>query len=149
MDERDQLEVITFSSDIITLSPLSPLGPKRDDVARHVAGIVEGGETSLYDTALQAYTDLKQHGDPKHIRAIVLLTDGQDTHSTATLQDAVAQFSNTSEEGGNAIKMFTIGFGKDADKDVLKQLADPTGGKQYDSDPQTINQIYGDIATFF
>ena len=149
MDERDQLEVITFSSDVITLSPLSPLGPKRDDVTRRVAGIVEGGDTSLYDTALQAYNDLKQHGDPKHIRAIVLLTDGQDTHSTATLEEAVAQISSTSEEGGNAIKLFTIGFGKDADKNVLKQLADPTGGKQYDSDPTTINQIYGDIATFF
>ena len=114
-----------------------------------MSGIIEGGETTLYDTALQAYNDLKQNGDPRHIRAVVLLTDGKDTKSSVSLQTVIDQIGGTGQEGGNAIKVFTIAFGSDADKDVLKQLAEPTGGKQYDSDPKTIMQVYGDIATFF
>ena len=31
----------------------------------------------------------------------------------------------------------------------LKEIAEPSGGKQYNSDPATIRVIYGDIATFF
>jgi hypothetical protein len=45
--------------------------------------------------------------------------------------------------------LFAIAYGSDANKDILKQMAEPTGGKQYSSDPSTIDQIYADIATFF
>lgn len=47
------------------------------------------------------------------------------------------------------LKKFTIAFGDDADKEVLKRLAEVTGGKQYTSDPGNINKIYAEIATFF
>jgi Ca-activated chloride channel family protein len=149
LSDRDRLEVITFSSDQVMLTPLTDLGPKRADVTRRVSGIIEGGNTTLYDTTLRAYNDLKQNGDPKHIRAVVVLTDGKDTDSTIDLQSVVQQIGNTGEEGGNAIKLFTIAFGSDADKGILKQLSDPTGGKEYDSDPSTILKVYADIATFF
>jgi Ca-activated chloride channel family protein len=149
LSARDRLQVITFSSDQVTLTPLTELGPKRDDVVRRVSGIIEGGNTTVYDSALLAVNELKANGNPKHIRAVVLLTDGKDTDSVKSLQDVIAQIGDTSEEGGNAIKLFTIAFGSDADEDVLKQLAEPTGGKQYDSDPKTIMKVYGEIATFF
>jgi Ca-activated chloride channel family protein len=80
---------------------------------------------------------------------MVVLTDGQDTASTATLQQVIDQIQASQGEGGNAIKIFTIAFGSDADKSVLQQIADPSGGKQYDSSPETIQKIYDDIATFF
>jgi Ca-activated chloride channel homolog len=149
LDDRDQLQINLFSTDITTLTPLSPLGPKRQQVLDSVSGIFEGGNTRLYDAALQAYEGLKQNGDPKHIRAIIILTDGEDTASSATLDDVVTQIKADQGEGGNSIKLFTIAFGDDADKDVLQQLANPTGGKQYDSSPETIQSIYDDIATFF
>ena len=53
------------------------------------------------------------------------------------------------EEGGSAIKVFTIAFGSDADTDVLKRITEATGGRQYAADPATINKVYADIATFF
>jgi Ca-activated chloride channel family protein len=149
LDDRDQLQVVTFSNQVITLTPLSPLGGKRADVVRRVSGIIEGGNTKLYDATLAAYNELKVKGDPKHIRAIVVLSDGQDNASEQTLQQLVAQVGNVGEEGGSAIKLFTIAFGQDADKNTLTQMAEPTGGKMYAGDPKTINQVYADIATFF
>ncbi len=149
LDDHDRLRIDLFSSDITTLTPLSDLGPKRQQVLDSVSGIFENGNTSLYDATLRAYQDLQAEGDPKHIRAIVVLTDGQDTASAATLDQVVSQITSTENEGGNAIKVFTIAFGDDADKDVLKSIADPSGGKEYDSSPDTIQKIYDDIATFF
>ncbi len=149
LDDRDQLQINIFSSDISTLTPLSTLGEKRQQVLDSVSGIFEGGSTKLYDATLQAYNDIQKNGDPKHIRAVVVLTDGQDTASTASIDDVLTKINADQGEGGNSIKLFTIAFGSDADKAILKKLADPTGGKQYDSSPENIQKIYDDIATFF
>jgi len=148
LDDRDRLQVILFSDRLITLTPLSPLGEKRDEVTRRVSGVVEEGDTRLYDVVQMAYEELETDGDPQHIRAIVVLSDGEDTASEMGLDDLVAQVSNLSE-GGTATKVFTIAYGKNADRDVLERIAAPTGGKRYEGDPQTINEVYAEIATFF
>lgn len=148
LDDRDRLEIILFSHQMTTLTPLSSLGEKRADVTRRVSGIIEGGDTRLYDAVELAYQELQANGDPSHIRAIVVLSDGADTFSSLPLDALIAQVGNLSE-GGNATKIFTIAFGQDASEQVLKQIAESTGGKQYSSDPQSITQVYAEIATFF
>ena len=149
LDDRDRLRIDLFSSDLSTLTPLTPIGPKRQQVLDSVSGIFEQGNTSLYDATLRAYQDLQAEGDPKHIRAIVVLSDGQDTASAATLQQVIDKIKATESEGGNAIKVFTIAFGSDADKIILEAIANPSGGKQYNSSPENIQKIYDEIATFF
>lgn len=150
LDDRDQLEIITFNSDLITLSPLSPLGEKREEVVGRVGGIIEQGKTRLYDATLAAYESLEANSDPGHIRAIVVLSDGLDTNSTLTYNQLLQRIrSRSEEEGGTAIKLFTIAFGNDADVDLLTEMAEVTGGKQYQASPQTIREIYANIATFF
>jgi Ca-activated chloride channel family protein len=103
----------------------------------------------VYDSVLDSYRAMEQTGDPDHIRAIIVLSDGQDTASTGTFEGLMAELRASNTEGGNAIKVFTIAFGEDADLDVLKQIADATGGRRYASDPATIRQVYTEIATFF
>jgi len=149
LDNRDRLRIDLFSSDLTTLTPLTELGPKRQKVLDSVSGIFEQGNTRLYDATLQAYQSLQKDGDPKHIRAIVVLTDGQDTQSSFSVSDVTNAINAAQGEGGNSIKVFTIAFGGDADKNVLKQIAEPSGGKEYDSSPENIQKIYDDIATFF
>jgi Ca-activated chloride channel family protein len=148
LDDRDQLQVMTFNSDVYLISALSPVGEKREDVLNRVSGIIEGGGTALYDATLEAYQQLETKGNPDHIRAVVVLTDGMDTESQTMFPDLMHEIGGT-EEGGNAIKIFTIAFGRDADIDVLQQISDITGGKQYIGDVNTILEIYADIATFF
>jgi Ca-activated chloride channel family protein len=114
-----------------------------------VSGIIENGGTSLYDAVSAAHDALEANGDPKHIRAIVVLSDGQDHDSAMGLDELLSKLGSTGEESGNAIKVFTIAFGSDADQSVLKQIADISGGKQYAADPSSITKIYADIATFF
>lgn len=147
--DRDRLEIITFGSDIITMTPLTSLGEKRVDISRRVSGIVEGGDTRLYDAIQKAYDDLSQNGGVKHIRAVVVLSDGQDTASQISYDAILSQIRNDSEAGGNAIKLFTVAYGDDAETSILKELAEVTGGRQYQSDPENILEIYTAIATFF
>ena len=147
--DRDQMQVIVFSDEIIEMSPLSPLEGKREDLKQRVSGVVERGGTMLYDATDQAYNDLLENGDPDHIRAVVVLTDGADTDSSMSLNQLLGEIGVHEEEGGNAIKVFTIAFGDNAEKHILTDISEATGGKQYDATPTTIRDIYAEIATFF
>jgi Ca-activated chloride channel family protein len=148
LDDRDRLEIMLFSKDLVTLTPLSPLGEKRADVRRRVSGIVEGGDTRLYGATMMAYDELLDGGDPNHIRAMVVLSDGENTIRDIDLDQLLAHIGGSSESG-TAPKIFTIAFGDNADRDVLRRIAEITGGRQYDGDPQTIYEVYAIIATFF
>jgi Ca-activated chloride channel family protein len=148
LDDRDRLQVILFHHELIDLTPLSELGGKREDVKRRVAGIIEGGNTRLYDAVAAAHEALEANGDRDHIRAIVALSDGEDTASWLSLQELMEEIALGSE-GGSATKVFTIAFGDSANRNVLTQIAESTGAKQYDSDPETIREVYDKIATFF
>jgi len=149
LSDRDRLGIITFNDTPIVLSALSPLGKNRLELSRRVSAISEAGNTSFYDATDMAYQHLLENGDPNHIRAVVVLSDGKDTASLTDLQNIIRQIGINSEEGGNAIKVFTIAYGSDADTQVLKDLSEATGGKMFESKPDTIQQIYAEIATFF
>ncbi len=149
LSDRDRLEVIVFNGEIITLTDLTSLGEKRQDVKTRISGIIENGNTRLYDAVEFAYNELEAKADPGHIRAIVVLSDGEDTQSFLSLPSLIARIDTASQEGGSAVKLFTIAFGDDADRDILVTIAEATGGKQYDSTPENINKIYQEIATFF
>jgi Ca-activated chloride channel family protein len=149
LDDRDRLQIVTFNSQVHTLTEMSEIADKRNDLIRRISGIVEGGNTTLYDAAAQSISQLANDGNSKHIRAVVLLSDGQDTSSSLSFEEMMAKIGPSSEDGGNSIKLFTISFGDDADSETLKKMAEVTGGKQYSSDPKTIMKVYSDIATFF
>jgi Ca-activated chloride channel family protein len=148
LDDRDRLQVTLFSKDIVTLTPLTPLGEKREDVRRRVSGIVDQTDTRLYGAVAQAYDELLATGDNQHIQAMVVLSDGANTVDDMTLDQLLRQIGSSSE-AGTAPKIFTIAFGANADRDVLRRIAEVTGGKQYNSDPSTIYEVYAEIATFF
>lgn len=149
LGERDRVEVILFNTEMIPLDELAALSVNRADLMTRVSGIVEGGDTSLYDAVSFAYDELVSKGDENHIRSIVVLSDGKDTNSVLPLSELIEEINRYSDEGGSSIKLFTIGFGDNADKGVLQSIADPTGGKQYDATPENIQKIYQEIATFF
>jgi Ca-activated chloride channel family protein len=149
LNNRDRVAVMTFSDQLNTLTPISSLSDKREDITRRVSAIIEGGDTRLYDATLVAYKMLEEEADPKHIRAVVVLSDGDDTASQHNLQNVLVKAGNIGEEGGNAIKLFTIAYGANADLDVLRQMAESSGGKLYEGDPATIDRVYAEIALFF
>lgn len=78
-----------------------------------------GGDTALYDGIILALQTLGTDGD----RALVVLSDGEDTASTATFEatrDALA---------AAGVQVHLVGFRtQDAQIDVLNQLAAPAGG---------------------
>ena len=146
--DDDGFGLTTFSNTSTVLSPIGPIGPKRQPMLDTIGGLFPQGGTRLYDTIAEAYTPLKAEPAGERIRAIVVLTDGADNQSTSSIDDLVRAIGQ--DEEGRSVKVFTIGFGAGANMDVLKRIADASGAKSYKPDDKlSIEQVYRDIATFF
>ena len=44
------------------------------------------------------------------------------------------------------VKVFTIAYGSDADKDLLLRIANRTNGKTFSGEPETIEKVYTAIS---
>ena len=109
--------------------------------------LVARGETALYDATASAYRYLLDNPSPGTISAVVVLTDGEDNKSKATLDELIEQIKTDYEK--KMIRVFTIAYGRDANEAILKRIADATQAKEYKGDPKTILEVLKDIATFF
>jgi Ca-activated chloride channel family protein len=103
----------------------------------------------LYDAIAMAYRDEMafEEKNPGRIAAIVVLTDGEDRDSHMPLDELLKLIQFDNEH--HTIRVFTIAYGGDARKDILKQIADATQAKSYEGNPQNIRTILRDISTFF
>ena len=93
-------------------------------VAKALQGITAQGRTSLYDAVESAIRELR---DEKNRRAIVVLTDGDDTSSIASYEEV----KKISTEAGIPTYFIAYDTGNDTsvrDVEYLKNLAAETGG---------------------
>jgi Ca-activated chloride channel family protein len=128
-----------------------PLSAARESLAQAVdASFAEGG-TALYDAVLAACAPAPG-GDATAARAVVVLTDGQDTDSRVKLDALVGRLRQQTTGGESAVpapRVFTIAYGAKADPAVLKQIAEAGGGAFFAGTPKDIKSVYAELATFF
>ncbi|HEX8284253.1 MAG TPA: VWA domain-containing protein [Pyrinomonadaceae bacterium] len=99
-----------------------------------------GTQTALFDAVWQ-FCDEKMRGVPSPRRALVIITDGDDTYSRARLSDAIAIaqktdtiiFSISTKGGfiGSAVPGVEAGTVKDSGDKELSKLAQETGGRAF------------------
>ncbi|HMG33865.1 MAG TPA: VWA domain-containing protein [Blastocatellia bacterium] len=147
LDPRDYLSILPFSSQPIWASKDLRLDKSRDAALSQIESFFPDGGTALYDSISTAYQQLIDNPRNDSISAIVVLTDGADTNSKSTLDQLIRSLRSQSEV--NAIRVFTIGYGKDAVKEVLRSIADATQAKFYEGSPENIRSVFREISTFF
>lgn len=145
-DDRPGLTVFSDATDTIT--PISLLGPKRQDMQNQINQIAASGSTRLFDTIYEQVSTLQQLPS-KNIKALVVLTDGMDTSSIMKLDQLIQQITAKGENAGTGVKVFTIAYGSDADIGALTSIANATGAQEYTGTPQNILQVYNQISQFF
>ena len=145
----DRLSLVPFNTKTNWASTDVPISSGRDSLLHSIDSLFAGGGTALYDSIDSAYEhllqDQKQNGN--RILSVVVLTDGADTESNLKLNDLMQRIQYDGET--RAIHVFTIAYGKDARKDILKEISDATQAKSYEGTPQNIVGVFRDISTFF
>jgi hypothetical protein len=136
----DRGAVVDFDS-TATLAGNDHLGSNYVLIKSNIDKIDSNGGTAI-GAALQLSNDeLISYGDPSHIWIIILLTDGMTGDDALCLQEA-------QRAADNDIKIYTIGLGNSVDENLLKDIAEITGGKYYPAPtPEYLEGIYYDIRT--
>jgi len=94
----------------------------------------DGGGTSIYsgiDLGVSQLVNAKATS-----KVMILMTDGQDSNDSATLASA----KKAAEAN---IKIYTIGFGEGVNENILKQIAETTGGEYRYASTDNIVGIMG------
>ncbi|HUP78688.1 MAG TPA: VWA domain-containing protein, partial [Pirellula sp.] len=105
----------------------------------------EGG-TALIDAVYDAVADLQAQSDSKAINAIVVMTDGIENESRYGLDDLRALINS---QPNTRLVIFTIGFGNDADENILSSMAQIGNGQFRRADETDIEELYRIISTYF
>ena len=155
-ESKDKLFVMQFDLSVQLRQPLTSSRRELEEILPHVdtptrreLSMQAGGGTLLYDAIVQASnTVLKTQRNRK---AMIVLSDGVDFGSSATLNDAVeaAQRADTliysilfSDETFGSLFPFRGGLGPDG-RGVLVRLSKDTGASFFEvSKKQGIEQIY-------
>jgi tight adherence protein C len=134
----DQGAIITFST---TASVARGLTSDKDALIASTNAAVASGNTAIFD-AVAAAVDVLSGVPAQTRRAIVLLTDGQDTSSRLSLAAA------TDRLRGQGYPLYVIGLGTSLDRPVLQALADgSTGGQAYVApSSEQLSGIYAGLA---
>ena len=108
--------------------------------------------TPLYDSILLAYEAMSERAEPGRINAIVVLSDGEDTDSSISLDSLIAKIGTSTKEGGDdaPVRIFPIAYGEGADSSALQRIADVTGGQLFDaSDAERIDLVFASVINNF
>jgi Ca-activated chloride channel family protein len=147
LGDEDVFGLLPFNAQLQGDGSGLALKGSRQQALGQVRTLFADGGTALYDAIDKAYASLAARAGDGRIAAIVVLTDGADTNSRLPLDQLLAHLAAKHEGGG--IRVFTIGYGKDANKEVLKRIADATQAAFYAGTTDNIITVFRDISTFF
>ncbi|HEX7831233.1 MAG TPA: VWA domain-containing protein [Thermoanaerobaculia bacterium] len=149
LHDADEFTLVPFNDDVRPSIEASSLATGRSTANDRIRGLYADGGTALYDAIDVAYQKQlsRRDVDRGKITSIVVLSDGEDRDSKMKLDALLDRIRFDNET--RTIRVFTIGYGRDAKKDVLEKIADATQAKYYEGNPQNIRAILREIATFF
>lgn len=139
---------------VAVVRPFGPLGGDKEGLKSEIDDLANSQRagTPLYDALSSAYDYMKQHAEEGRINAIVVLSDGEDTDSSTTLNSLIQRINTDQKEGGNRkpVRIFAIAYSNAADKSSLERLAKASGGQVFDaSDPTKITETFQSVMNNF
>jgi Ca-activated chloride channel family protein len=146
---RDRVGLLTFSERVNVIVPISEMSSNRPLLVQSVNQLVPGGGTAVYDATVRGVDLIAALHDQTRINAVVVLTDGDDNESRLRASQVIASLRQRSEDQEHTIRVFTIAYGSEANRNVLESIAEASGGKGYTGDPTQIEGVYRQISSFF
>ncbi len=140
--QYDQMSLVSFSTTALVEQQLVKMTDgNKTTIKNKVNALTPSGNTAIGDAITLAKNELiSARATPDSIRFEVLLSDGQSNTGSDPMTAAQGAKDNN-------IKVYTIGFGIDADHNTLNNIAELTGGKYYRADDQNgLSEVFELIA---
>jgi len=149
LGDRDEVSLLFFDNRVADPETPAPLGGGgREAQKQRIEGALAEGGTALYDAIDVAYdaAAARAEKDPSRIHAIVVMTDGRDASSRRKLEELTADLGKHPEA---PVKVFTIGYGDQADPTILAAIAEAGKGSTATGSLADIRAVFSDMAAFF
>jgi Ca-activated chloride channel family protein len=146
--DQERVGLVEFGSTVNNIAALDELANNRSQIDSSIDLLQAYGNTALLDGVRTAYVRLQQINDPERINAIVVMTDGRENNSLTTLRELQREIERGNSQGVPVV-IFAIAFGDDADYDVLRAIAETSGGQVRQGDLNTIRQLYRLLSSYF
>ena len=147
---QDSVGLTIFSDQIKPLIPVGPFARNERQLRATVENLIADGGTAIYDATINGFEQVRGQASPERITAVVLLTDGEDTDSAASAEEAV-QTVKAQGDSDNQVRVFTIAYSAGAvgAAEALEAIAQASGGQPYEGDTEDIETVYRSISSFF
>ena len=132
MGTTDSVAIVSFADDVKVVQGFTA---DKGVLNAGVQKLATDGDTSLYDAVTQSAQLMGAL--PQQRKIILVVTDGEDTKSKQSLDDAVA-----AAKAAKAV-VLAVGLGPGVKKDVLDKLASATTGQAvYVDKPDQLRQVF-------
>jgi len=145
---KNNIGLMRFDGEVELMVPIGPIESNREQVLAIIDRLEARGNTALYDAVIAAVEYLQASASPQRIQAIVLLSDGQDTASQVSLNQAVRVI----EEARNSrtpVLVIPVAYGRDADVNALNAIGRASDTKVQPGDPENIKKLLDAISSYF
>jgi len=135
---EDQIAIVTFADSVVVASGFTASPTELTD---RITSIGADGETAFNDAIVATVELFDSSGSEAFIKNAIVLTDGDDTVSTATIEEAIAAV------GESEIKFFGVALeSPDFNPGPVEQVAAAGGGLFLTTpDPAQLTGLYGQI----
>ena len=139
----DQIAIMTFGRDVKVVRDLSPFSRgELEEIFKKIDGQRTSGMTSISSAIEKGMALLHEKGKQENVKAMILLTDG------GVFNENPIETAKKAKEAGVIIYPILIGQKGYYDENVLKMIAEATGGTMfYKPDEERLKELYGDLAT--
>ena len=147
---QDRVGLTIFNDRVTEVAPIRPVREVRASLRALVARLIADGGTAIYDATAAGVRTVKKLADTSRINAVVLLTDGEDTDSSRTVESVVQELE-AQGDSARRVRVFTIAYsaGAAGAAEKLEQIAQASGGKAYEGNTADIESVYRSISSFF
>jgi Ca-activated chloride channel family protein len=151
MPKQNRIGLTIFNDSVQELVAPGLVEEVSNQISTAIYGLDATGGTALYDTMIRTIDLLlatQPDGGEDRIRAIVLLSDGQDTASESSLNDVLRKIQE-GRSGRDPILIIPVAYGSDADIASLNSIARASATKVQSGDPNDIAKLLEIISSYF
>jgi Ca-activated chloride channel homolog len=147
---NDRVGLTIFSDQVQALVPIAPVRQNKRRLQGTIRDLIADGGTAFHDATAEGVETVKRLNDKERINAVVMLTDGEDTDSSLSIDDVVRRL-DAQGDSESAVRVFTIAFSASAlgAEEGLKRIAAASGGQAYQGSTEDIETVYRSISSFF
>jgi Ca-activated chloride channel homolog len=150
LSPNDRVGLTIFSDVIQPVVPITPFAQSRDRLRDTVQRLIADGGTAFRDATVDGVEAVRALDDEERINSVVMLTDGEDTDSSRSIEEVV-ELLRSQGDSATKTRVYTIAYSADAEgaEEALQAIAKASGGQPYTGDTEDIETVYRSISSFF